>query len=464
MNNSKFQLRDYQADLVSRSFEAWKVHQKIMLQLPTGGGKTVIFSEIAQGFMELGIKVLILAHRNELILQAAEKLRMVSGGKVGIVKAGIKPNYDAPVQVASVQSLARRLNHFNQNDFGLIIIDEAHHTTAKTYRAILDHFPRAKQLGVTATPIRTNGEGFNDLFDHLITGPTVGSLIEQGYLSKFQLFAAPTTMITKGARTQQGDFLARDVANLNKVVELSGDLIQSYRDHANNLSCVVFAVNVEHSQAIADRYNSAGITAAHLDGKTSKHDRDRVLEEFRARKIKVVSNVGLFTEGLDIPHLGAVQIARPTKSLGLWLQMVGRVLRPSRGKTQAVILDHTQNHLIHGLPSKPRIWTLNGVENPPPANPKAIFDQVSDQQLLEVLERLVDLYEVKELDPSTDNYWDRWLAERIEAQQAQGFKKSWLGFQLKEACPPSLDIWIKAGIYMDYKPAWAKINWQQRMG
>lgn len=329
-------LRDYQQALVQGVYHQWTQHQRVMAQLPTGGGKTIIFAAIASEFITRGERVLVLAHREELINQAAVKLETVTRSPVGIIKAGYKPNPLFPVQVASVQSMVNRLNHFE--DFGLVVIDEAHHSTAETYRKILGAYPGAYQLGVTATPIRTDKSGFRDLFDSLVTGPTVKELIEWGHLSKFKLMADPKPMTTKGVRTAQGDYSASDLAEANPVIELSGNLINSYRQYANGKRCVVFAVNVEHSQAIATRYNQSGITAYHLDGNTPSEERREVLEKFRQGEIKVISNCQLFDEGLDIPALEAVQIAKPTKSLSRWLQMVGRSLRPAEGKDYAVSL------------------------------------------------------------------------------------------------------------------------------
>lgn len=354
-----FQLRDYQLSIREQCLNALG-RSRVLLQLPTGGGKTVVFASVAEDFTVHGERVLVLAHRKELIDQAAAKLRAIADCPTGVIKSGVKPDYKAPIQVASVQSLASRMEFIAPPD--LIIIDEAHHATAKTYRRILDAFPDAFQLGVTATPCRVDGTGFKDLFDVLVTGPTVSDLIDQGHLSPYRLFAAPSLMRTRGARRAGGDYRADDVAELNPVVELSGNLISNYMQHCPGKRCIVFAVNVEHSRAIAVRYNQAGIPAAHLDGESSPERRAATLAAFARGELLVLSNVGLFTEGFDLPALDAVQIARPTKSLGLWLQMLGRVLRPSPGKDCAVILDHTANWIDLGLPTADMGWSLDGVE------------------------------------------------------------------------------------------------------
>ena len=314
---TQIKLRDYQISLVQGIYEAWGSQTRVMAQLPTGGGKTVIFSAIADDFIRRSERVLVLAHREELILQAANKLADMTRSPVGIIKAGYKPDPLFPIQVASVQSMVNRLRH--HPDFGLVVIDEAHHSTADTYRKILGAYPNAYQLGVTATPIRTDCTGFDDLFDSLVCGPRVGDLIAAGYLSPFRLFAA-TAMSTKGVKTIAGDFYTSGIAKANDTVKLSGDLIRSYQTHCPGKRCLVFAVNVEYSKAIAERYNAAGIPAIHLDGETPGEIRKEALRLFGEGKIKVISNCALFGEGLDIPAIDAVQIARPTKSLGLWLQ------------------------------------------------------------------------------------------------------------------------------------------------
>ena len=445
------ELRNYQEKLVRDIYQQWHQHRRIMAQLPTGGGKTVIFSHIAQSFLERGHGVLVLAHRQELISQAADKLAAIAPRPAGIVRAGVRPDYSAPIQVASVQSAIRRLHKLPHP--GLVVIDEAHHAIAQTYRKILDNFPAAYQLGVSATPCRTDGSGFNDLFEAMVCGPSVRSLIEAGHLSQFRLFADPRPMTTKGAKTRQGDYSTGDVAALNPAIELSGNLVASYRHHCPGKRCIVFAVNVEHSKTIAARYQAAGIPAAHLDGNSSPDERQRTLAAFARGDLLVLSNVGLFTEGFDLPALDAVQIARPTKSLALWLQMVGRALRPSPGKDQAVLIDHTKNWAIHGLPTRPRVWSLDGVE---PEKAVAQRDRKSGEvsegeESTEIIEADRVLQQVED---DALGEWDAVWSELLEIQKARDYKASWLWYRLQELRPP-LEIWRRLAIAMGNKPGWA---------
>ena len=433
--------------------------------MPTGGGKTVIFAAIANEFVTREERVLVLAHREELITQAGKKLEAVTGSPVGIIKAGYKPNPLFPVQVASVQSMVKRLNWFE--DFGLVVIDEAHHATAKTYRKILEAYPNAYQLGVTATPIRTDKTGFKDLFDTLVTGPTVRELTDWGHLSRFKLFADPNPMTTKGVKTRQGDYSASDLAEANPVIELSGNLINSYRQYANGKRCVVFSVNVEHSQAIAARYNQAGITAAHLDGTTPSEERRETLEQFRQGRLKIISNCQLFDEGLDIPALEAIQIAKPTKSLSRWLQMVGRALRPAPGKDYAVLIDHTKNWAIHGLPTRPRFWTLDGVEEPEDKK-KRIERNPETGEILEidVVEQETVLEEIEETTVETTaiaDEWMIWFQDLLYRQQSYGLKPGWVYYRLVEAKPP-LHIWKEYEKLRGYRRGWAKCHFEEQEG
>jgi superfamily II DNA or RNA helicase len=259
------------------------------------------------------LKCLVLAHREELIKQAADKLEIITNDPVCIIKAGYQANYDRDIQVASVQSLARRLNHCPQ--FDLIVVDEAHHSTANSYRTILSRFPAAKVLGVTATPIRLDGKGFRGIFDELICGVTVSELIESGSLSKYKYIATEVSMSVESVGKRQGDFKAEDVARANPVAGLAGDVVKSYRDYLEGKQAVIFCINVEHSIAIAAHFNAAGIIAHHLDGNTPSSERADVMNQFRDKQIQVLTNCALFDEGLDIPSLDGVILARPTQSL-----------------------------------------------------------------------------------------------------------------------------------------------------
>lgn len=452
----KNQLRDYQIKLIQDVFAEWELGSTaVMAQLPTGGGKTICFVAIAKTFLERQKRVLILAHREELITQAASKIESILGVEPGIIKAGYQPDTTALIQVGSVQSVVSKSRLSKIGQFDLVIIDEAHHFNAKnSYGKVLNQFPNAKVLGVTATPRRLDGKGFEDCFDSLVTGISVQELINQEHLSQFKLFAANNLMSTDRAKTQNGDWKISDIADSNDAIQLSGNLVQTYRQYARDKTNLVFAINVEHSKAIATAFNQAGIEAAHLDGNSLGNERREILRAFSQGKIKVLTNCALFTEGFDLPHLECVQIARPTKSLTLWLQMVGRSLRTAHGKDVALILDHTANHQILGLPNQPRIWTLDGKEavEKNKFGSEAIAGSNSEKkQITEIATSFT------EVDTSFDSQWVSALKELIEMQKEKGYKRGWIGFKLKELRPP-LEVWKLAAEYLGYQPGWA---WHQ---
>ena len=449
-------LRPYQTALIHQLYEHWQSgYRRLMLQLATGGGKTVLFAAIAQSFVTHGYRVLVLAHREELITQGAAKLTAITGHAVGIIKAGYPFEPDHPVQVASVQTIVNRLDQVSGVD--LVVIDEAHHSTAATYQRILNHFPQTLQLGVSATPCRADGSGFADVFDEMVVGPSVASLIEQGYLSQFRLLADDQPMQTTGVRSRGGDYSAGELAAANDAIALSGSLVGSYRKHAMGKRAIVFAINCAHSRAIAAAYNNAGIPAAHLDGTTPADERRSVLAAFSAGELWVLSNCELFTEGFDLPALEAVQLARPTKSLSLYLQMVGRVLRTAPGKEQALILDHTKNYLIHGLPTRPRLWSLDGVESESREVRRNQTGEVVEAEPVLIEETPAELQEII-VDPLAE--WRLCWETLKETQQQRGHKKGWIMHRLKEIGAP-LEIWELAAAYLGYKRGWAWHRWQE---
>lgn len=350
------QPRDYQVELIKRTYQSWKSgNRRVLVQLPTGAGKTIVFSHVARDCLSRGKGVLVLAHRLELITQAKEKLESISGIPCGVIKAGF-PVEEFPVQVASVQSLVRRKRY---PEAGLVIIDEAHHAVSKTYTSILENYPDALILGVTATPCRTDGQGFKYLFDDLIIGPSCSELIEHGYLSKFKIFASAAKISTKGIRKTAGDF------NLGQLEEaassITGDVVPTWRKYAEGKRTIIFCVGVEHSKTVVQEFIRNGITAEHLDGESSDDDRRDAIARFRSGETTVLSNCSLFTEGFDLPGIEAIQVLRPTCSLILHLQMLGRSLRPSPGKEHALIIDHTDNWILHGLPDEVREWSLEPI-------------------------------------------------------------------------------------------------------
>ena len=322
--------------------------------MPTGTGKTVLFSEIVSLGFNKGKKILIVVHRKELVDQITNKLVSLEV-QLGLIVAGKKTDYSKIIQVASIQTLSRR----EHPEASLIIIDECHHSRAETYKKLWEIYPQAKFLGVTATPVRLSGDGFDDLFDELIESPSVGHFIQNKFLVPIKQLVGATPDLS-GVKKRQGDYMTSMLSNVMLDADLMVNLVESYKKHALGKSTIVFAVDIEHSKSIVDRFREADISAEHIDSNTPKDLRASILEQFKTKKIEVVSNVEIITEGFDFPECEAVQLARPTKSLALYLQMVGRVMRTAPGKSEGIVLDNAGLWLEHGLATIDRTWSLKG--------------------------------------------------------------------------------------------------------
>jgi superfamily II DNA or RNA helicase len=320
----------------------------------TGAGKTICFAAITSSASERGRRVLILVHRRELIAQASQKLR-IADVEHGIIAAGF-PASQQPVQVASVQTIARRLSTIDwQPD--LIIIDEAHHATSNQWQATLQHWPSAYRLGVTATPCRLDGRGLRSAFDHLVLGPSMAELITAGYLTSARIYAPPVLADLSGIRTRAGDYANDQAAAAMDRPTVTGDAIAHYQRLATGQQAIAFCCNIAHAESVCAAFMAAGIRAVLLLGTTI--NRDQVVADFGAGLVQILVTVDVVSEGFDVPAASVAILLRPTKSLGLYLQQVGRVLRPAPGKQAALILDHVGNVTRHGFPDDHRDWTLD---------------------------------------------------------------------------------------------------------
>lgn len=330
--------------------------KSILIQSPTGSGKTLLTAHMLHTAASKNMGSWFIVHRRELIKQSTAAFALEEL-KHGIISAGFFEDRRLQVQLASVQTLARRINRLAEPR--LIVWDECHHIAATSWEGIFRRFPHAFHIGLTATPERLDGRGLSTYFKEMISGPSVQSLIEQGYLSPYKLYA-PMKVNIGGVHTRMGDYVRSELSSAVDKPSITGDAVEHYRRFCNDKKAVLFAVSVQHSKHVVEQFQAAGISAAHVDGETPQEERDEAIRNFKQGDTKVLSNVELFGEGFDVPSIEACILLRPTQSLGLYLQQVGRALRPAPGKTAAIILDHVGNCERFGLPDEERLWTLEG--------------------------------------------------------------------------------------------------------
>lgn len=353
------QLRPYQQQLVTEVRGQYQLGKRSVLAvLPTGGGKTVIFSHIAQSAAKKGNRVCILVHRAELLDQASRSLQRM-GVRHGRIAAGRSMDLSHAVQVASVQTLARRLHKLPRDFFQLLVVDECHHSNAGTWANVISHFSAAKLLGVTATPIRGDGRGLGEWYEVMVQGPTAKWLTDNGYLAAARVLAPPG-FDAAGLRKRMGDFDAKQAEQ--RVTTIMGDCCSHYRKHLSGRTAIAFCCSVAHAEAVARLFISQGIAAASIDGSMTGEQRRDLLQALETGRLKVLTSCALIGEGVDVPSVGGCILLRPTQSVSLHLQMIGRCLRPAPGKPAAVVLDHVGNTLRLGHHLEEREWSLDGIK------------------------------------------------------------------------------------------------------
>jgi DNA repair protein RadD len=331
--------RDYQERAIQETIA--RLPERPILVSPTGSGKTFMAVQIVS---RLGVRALVIAHRRELILQAAGALTR-NGARVGVIMAQQTPDPSAPVQVASIQTLAKR----PLPRVGLVIIDECHHARAACYERALTHYQEqgAHVMGLTASPFRLDGKGLGDIFGGIVVAAYPDELVDDGTLVEPVVYA-PDVPNLAGVRIQHGEYNLKTLGETMGKPKLVGDIVETWQKRAHGRRTVVFAVNVEHSNQIVEAFKAAGVRAEHLDGATPRAQRDAILHRLKVGYTTVVSNCQVLTEGWDLPALEVAIIARPTASLCLHLQTIGRIMRCAPEKSGAIVLDHAGNHLRHG--------------------------------------------------------------------------------------------------------------------
>ena len=364
-------LRDYQQEMKLRLFEEWELHRSVMVQMPTGTGKTHLLAAVVKEFLcggGVGMRVWIVAHRRELVEQIEETVARYGMGKEpdksaknGRTGKDSMPEESGRVRVFSIQWLSRNRKIMDgQPD--LIVIDEAHHALAETYRELWKRYPEARKLGMTATPCRLNRKGFTDLFDTLITSWSIAEFIGRGWLSSFDYVSIRANSSEQRLidslkkRGADGDYQVKEMnAVLNRETGIR-QLYESVRRYAAGKKGIVYAVSIAHARQIAAYYSLHGVESVAIDSRTPALERKELVEDFRRGKISVLVNVDIFSEGFDCPDVEFVQLARPTLSLAKYLQQVGRGLRKSDNKESCVLIDNVGLHRIFGLPVRDRDW------------------------------------------------------------------------------------------------------------
>lgn len=355
-------LRQYQIESVEGLLVAINDKVNTILQLPTGTGKTTVIAELVRRWrlQNKNVRTLIVVHRIELVDQMLIRLRQF-GIVAGKIQSGhsIDPNFQ--IQVGLIQSL--RNDKKKPTSVGLIIIDEAHHTTANSYQNIIDYYKwhQTVVIGVSATPSRLDGAPIGDTFKRILKFGQISDFVSQKFLSPMKHFATASPELTQIKVSSTGDYDENELEKEMSKDVIMADLIQGYEKHAKGKKMIVFAVNVRHAEFISQRYRNLGYSAVYVDYKTKSDIRIELIDKFRKGEIQILCNVNLFTEGFDCPDVEVVQLARPTKSLNLYLQMVGRGMRMFPGKEFGIILDNANLWLEHGLSSRDRDWDLTGV-------------------------------------------------------------------------------------------------------
>ena len=357
----EIKLFDYQEDMKERIEKALRLHRSVMAQMPTGTGKTYLLTAVIDSFVSNNPmeKVWIVAHRRELVSQIDETVR-----KFHSYSASNTSSLLSSVKAMSIQWLMRHYDEIEEEP-GMIVIDEAHHALAKTYKEMWERFPKAKFLGLTATPCRLNGKGFTDLFDVLVQSWGVPEFISKGRLATYDFVSIKSDGVTQRLidslqkRGADGDYQNKEMDMLLNKKPSIERLYRSLEEYGKDRKGIVYAINISHAQKITKLYQEHGVKAIAIDSKTPTTERQHDIEAFKRGDIQVLVNVDIFSEGFDCPDVEFVQLARPTLSLAKYLQMVGRGLRVAKGKKNCVIIDNVGLYRVFGLPSQ--VWNWNAM-------------------------------------------------------------------------------------------------------
>jgi superfamily II DNA or RNA helicase len=365
LSQPKIKLLPYQSSVCRQIDEHLAAGaRRVVVCMRTAAGKTVVGTEEVRKASQKGGRVLWLCHTEELVQQAADELSAYDPSlrDIGFIKAGRPTRLLARVQIGSVQTIDARSFRSRKIDLGhfdLIVVDECHHARARTWQQVIEAFPNASVIGLTATPCRGDGLGLGNLFDVLILGPDFEELEREGRLVRSIIFA-PFRPNLKGVHVRRGDYVESELAAVMDKAKLIGDVVTHWLRHGKGRPTVVFATSVQHSVHLRDEFRINGISAEHIDGKTPRDEREAILRKLLTGEINIVSNCAVLCEGWNQPPVSCIVLARPTKSLRLFVQMVGRALRasPGTGKINAIVIDHSGAVFEHGFPEDEIAWTL----------------------------------------------------------------------------------------------------------
>jgi superfamily II DNA or RNA helicase len=469
------QLRDYQKTAKAAISAVFRMQKRrVILQLPTGAGKTIIFTDIAKSTSENGKKAIVFTDRKELLKQAGSSFE-----KFGLtplyLNAEAKRVTDAGLYVAMIETMKRRIEkdeyaEFIQS-FDLIIIDEAH---KQNFDKIFEYLhPGQFVIGATATPYRDGKmKPLKNFYDEIIIGQQISQLIDTGYLCEAMHYGVPIAGLDK-VKITRGDFDEKQMGKLYQNTQLFEGVINNYKKHCDGKKALLFCATVQNSISMTENLNAAGISAMHLDANTPKAERDQILSDFANNRFKVLSNVGILTTGYDQPDIEVIITYRATRSLPLWLQMCGRGSRLSPGKNDFIILDFGENTKRHGFWNDDRTWTLE-LAKPPKKKGAApvkeckgcgalihsnvvICQYCGHEHLKPVkkknyVEVMLERMTPAQIQKKTD--WNVWELEEI--RKAKGYKFGWILHRLK-----TLDDFKAYEQLKGYKKGWAQFNYKK---
>jgi DNA repair protein RadD len=352
------QLRPYQQNALDRIREAFRNQKrKVMVCSPTGSGKGVMLASVINSAAAKGTKVLFLVHRTEILFQVSDYMDHYAIPH-GIIKAGEIYDPRHNVDLASVQTMVRRIKHKDFGHYEMIVIDEGHHSTAATYIEIIEKYAPKLLIGFTATPCRKSGMGLGALYNELIIVETMANLVDQGYLVPVRYFA-PFEPDLKGVKLTGGDYNEKQLSMTMMQGAITANIVEKWKQLGEDRQTVCFTTTVAHSIAVCEKFRAEGIDAEHVDGATDPEERKDILKRYARGEFKILCNCAVFTEGVDIPSISCVIMARPTKSIVMYLQCVGRGMRLADGKTDMILLDMAGVYWEHGPITEITNWTLN---------------------------------------------------------------------------------------------------------